>query len=44
MDSSTYSKKINELVSHYNEETQRKQKQSELVHVLQLVRNKKMHN
>ena len=42
VDSCTYSKKINELISQYNEEIERKQKQQELVHVLKLVRNKKM--
>lgn len=36
------SKKINELVLQYNEELQRKQQ--ELVHILRLVRDKKLHN
>lgn len=44
VDSCTYSGKINELISQYNEEVQRKQKQTELVHVLRLVRDKKLHN
>lgn len=44
VDSCTYSEKINELISQYNEEVQRKQKQTELVHVLRLVRDKKLHN
>ena len=42
VDSCTYSKRINELISQYNEEFQRKQQ--ELVHVLKLVRNKKLNN
>ena len=44
IDSCTYSGKINELISQYNEEVQRKQKQTELVHVLRLVRDKKLYN
>jgi len=42
VDSCTYSGKINELISQYNEEIERKQKQTELVHVLRLVRDKRM--
>ncbi len=44
IDSCTYSKKINELISQYNEEVQKKQHQQELVHVLKLVMNKKTNN
>ena len=46
VDSSTYTRKINELISYYNQEIQikQKQKQQELVHVLRLVRDKKMSN
>lgn len=43
VDSCTYSEKINELISQYNEkmESKQKQKQTELVQVLRLVRDKK---
>lgn len=44
VDSCTYSEKINELISQYNEEIEKKQKQTELVHVLRLVRDKKTNN
>ena len=44
VDSCTYSDKINELITQYNEEIQKRQKQAELVHVLRLVRDKKLHN
>ncbi len=44
VDSCTYSAKINELIAQYNEEIAKKQKQAELVHVLRLVRDKKLHN
>ena len=44
VDSCTYSRKVNELISQYNEEVLKKQKQSELVHVLRLVRDKKLHD
>lgn len=44
VDSCTYSKKINELISQYNEEVQKKLIQTKLIHVLQLVKDKKFHN
>lgn len=44
VDSCTYSSKINELISSYNEEILKKDKQKQLVHVLKLVRDKKCNN
>ncbi|MBO4245870.1 MAG: hypothetical protein J5892_03950 [Bacilli bacterium] len=41
VDSCTYSDKIDELINEYHEEVERKQKQSELVNVLRLIRNQK---
>lgn len=41
VDSCTYSEKINEFISQYNEEMERRQTQTELVSVLRLVREKK---
>lgn len=43
VDSCTYSKRIDELISQYNEEFQRRQKQEEFVRVLRLVREIKSH-
>ncbi len=44
VDSCTYSSKINELISSYNEEILKRDKQKQLVHVLKLVRDKKCNN
>lgn len=43
VDSCTYSTKVNGLISQYNEELAKKQKQTELVHTLRLIRDKKLH-
>ncbi len=42
IDSCTYSEKINDLILQYNQEIEKKEKQKQLVHVLRLVRDKKV--
>lgn len=42
IDSCVYSNKINELIISYNDEVSKKEKQNQLVHVLRLVRDKKL--
>lgn len=42
VDSCTYSNKINQLIASYNDEVAKKEKQKQLVHVLRLVRDKKL--